>query len=277
MAEYFKHPNALVESEFIGPGTRVWAFAHILPGAVVGRDCNICDHTFIENKVTIGDRVTIKCGVQVWDGITLEDDVFVGPNVTFTNDRFPRSRRHLADYPALTVRAGASIGANATILPGLEIGEGAMIGAGAVVVKDVPAKAIVVGNPGRVVGFDDPHLSGGDKAPLIVLKGLAQARAAGSVVLTPALADGASAGWRDLKLNILSLTSANLELKVGSQPLVAWLLSGKAYLDCSIGARSRRARMSRLRPVAIVARGARVTLSAITKKARLITGTLTSN
>jgi UDP-2-acetamido-3-amino-2,3-dideoxy-glucuronate N-acetyltransferase len=153
MADFFRHPQALVESERVGRGTRVWAFAHILPGATVGEDCNICDHTFIENDVVIGDRVTIKCGVQVWDGVRLEDDVFVGPNATFTNDPFPRSREHLEAYPPTIVRAGASIGANATILPGLTIGRRAMVGAGAVVTRSVPANAVVAGNPARIVRY----------------------------------------------------------------------------------------------------------------------------
>jgi UDP-2-acetamido-3-amino-2,3-dideoxy-glucuronate N-acetyltransferase len=119
----------------------------------VGEDCNLCDHTFIENDVVIGDRVTIKCGVQLWDGIRLEDDVFVGPNATFTNDPSPRSKQHLASYPVTTVRQGASIGANATILPGLTIGRGAMVGAGAVVTRSVPANAVVVGNPARIIRY----------------------------------------------------------------------------------------------------------------------------
>lgn len=150
---FFQHPQAIVESEKIGDQTRVWAFAHILPGAVLGKDCNICDHTFIENEVAIGDRVTIKCGVQVWDGITIEDDVFIGPNVTFTNDPFPRSKQFLSEYPRTVVHQGASIGANATILPGMQIGRNAMVGAGAVVTKDVPPNAIVVGNPARIRGY----------------------------------------------------------------------------------------------------------------------------
>ena len=153
VAEFFQHPQALVESATIGKGTRIWAFAHVLPHARIGEDCNICDHVFIENDVQVGDRVTIKCGVQLWDGVTLEDDVFVGPNVTFSNDPFPRSRQQPQAFSRTLVRRGASIGANATILPGLTIGIGAMIGAGAVVTKDVPPHAIVVGNPGRIRGY----------------------------------------------------------------------------------------------------------------------------
>lgn len=148
------HHAAIVEPGVtIGSRTRIWAFVHILPGARIGADCNICDNVFIENDVVIGDRVTVKCGVQIWEGVRLEDDVFVGPNATFTNDPFPRSRLHLSSYPKTTVCSGASIGANATILPGVTIGAGAMIGAGSVVTKSVPAHAIVKGNPGAVTGY----------------------------------------------------------------------------------------------------------------------------
>lgn len=150
---YFTHPHAIVESENIGKNTRVWAFAHILPGAVIGEDCSICDHTFIENNVIVGNRVTVKCGVQLWDGVTLEDDVFVGPNVTFMNDLFPRSKQQPKKLLSTIVRKGASIGANATILAGINIGREAMIGAGAVVTHDVPPFAIVVGNPARIRGY----------------------------------------------------------------------------------------------------------------------------
>jgi len=88
--DYFKHSQALVESSRIGRNTRIWAFSHVLPGAVIGTECNICDHVFVENDVILGDRVTVKCGVQLWDGLVIEDDVFIGPNATFTNDLFPR-------------------------------------------------------------------------------------------------------------------------------------------------------------------------------------------
>lgn len=147
----FIHPSSDVQSKQIGEGTRVWQYVVILPGAVIGRDGNICSHCFIENKVVIGDRVTVKCGVQLWDGVTLEDDVFVGPNATFTNDLNPRSRNASATLLPTLVKKGASIGANATILPGLTIGEGAMVGAGAVVTKDVAPRTLVVGNPARAV------------------------------------------------------------------------------------------------------------------------------
>lgn len=149
------HKHALVETKAIGSRTRIWAFVHVLEGATIGADCNICDHVFIENNVYVGDRVTVKCGVQLWDGVRLGDDVFVGPNATFTNDRMPRSRN--LDFVAVRtdVRKGASIGANATILPGLIIGEGAMVAAGSVVTRDVPANALVVGNPARIIRMLD--------------------------------------------------------------------------------------------------------------------------
>ena len=144
------HDLVLLESESVGKGTKIWAYAHILPNAIIGNECNICDHVFIENDVIIGNRVTIKCGVQVWDGLRVEDDVFIGPNVTFTNDIYPHSKK---DFKLLQtcVKKGATIGANATILPGLNIGEKAMVGAGAVVTKDVPSGVLVVGNPARIV------------------------------------------------------------------------------------------------------------------------------
>lgn len=179
MAKPYFHPQAIVESSKVGEDTRVWAFAHILPGATIGRECNICDHVFIENIVTVGDRVTIKCGVQLWDGVALEDDVFVGPNATFTNDPFPRSKQYLDKHPVTLVRKGASIGANATILPGLTIEQGAMIGAGAVVTRNVPPFAIVVGNPGRIVGYAGT-VSAGEDPPAANSSGTKQLTVAGA-------------------------------------------------------------------------------------------------
>jgi UDP-2-acetamido-3-amino-2,3-dideoxy-glucuronate N-acetyltransferase len=150
---YFVHPQGLCESKKIGEKTRIWAFAHVLPNAVIGRDCNICDHVFIENDVVLGDRVTVKCGVQLWDGLRVGDDVFIGPNATFTNDKFPHSKQYQDSVLQTTVSNNASIGANATILPGITIGAGAMVGAGSVVTRNVPSNAIVVGNPGRISGY----------------------------------------------------------------------------------------------------------------------------
>lgn len=153
MADFFVHEHGICETDAVGPGTRIWAFAHVVKGARVGADCNLCDGVFVEGGAVVGNRVTVKSGVQLWNGITLEDDVFVGPNATFTNDPFPRSRAWLEEFPRTVVRGGASIGANATILPGIEIGRGAMVGAGAVVARDVPPNAIVIGNPARIHGY----------------------------------------------------------------------------------------------------------------------------
>ena len=164
----FVHPSGICESEKVGDGTRIWAFAHVLPGARLGVDCNVNDHVFIENDVVVGDRVTVKSGVQLWDGVRLGDDVFVGPNATFTNDPFPRSKEYPESFAQTVVGPGASIGANAVILPGVRIGRRAMIGAGAVVVRDVPAHAIVVGNPARIVGYADSAPTPANEVPAVV-------------------------------------------------------------------------------------------------------------
>ena len=150
---YFVHPQGICESSQIGARTRIWAFAHVLPHARIGSDCNICDHVFVENDVVVGDRVTVKCGVQLWDGLRVEDDVFIGPNATFTNDKRPRSKAYPTKFLHTFIERGASIGANATILPGITIGQSSMVGAGAVVTRSVPPNAIIVGNPARIVGY----------------------------------------------------------------------------------------------------------------------------
>jgi acetyltransferase-like isoleucine patch superfamily enzyme len=154
-APVFVHPRALCESNEVGPGTRVWAFAHVMEGAELGRDCNVGGHAFVESGVRIGDRVTIKNGVLLWDKVSIEDDVFLGPNVVFTNDPNPRAAfKKAADrFVPTVVRRAASIGANATVVCGITVGEAAFVGAGSVVVRDVPAHALVVGNPARRIGW----------------------------------------------------------------------------------------------------------------------------
>ena len=104
------HPLSDVQSKHIGDGTNIWQFCVVLPGAVIGKDCNICSHCFIENDVVIGDRVTVKCGVQIWDGMRIEDDVFIGPNVTFSNDRYPKSRNKNWKLEPVILKKGAVIG-----------------------------------------------------------------------------------------------------------------------------------------------------------------------
>ncbi|KGK17392.1 acyltransferase [Vibrio navarrensis] len=147
------HPLSDVAAYNIGEGTTIWQFSVVLAGAKIGRDCNICAHTFIENDVVLGDRVTVKSGVYLWNGIEIENDVFIGPCVAFTNDKFPRSKQYPASFLKIRIQQGASIGANATILPGVTIGENAMVGAGSVVTKDVPPMAVVMGNPAKVIRF----------------------------------------------------------------------------------------------------------------------------
>lgn len=154
---YFIHPLADVQTRNIGEGSKIWQYVVVLPYVKIGADVNICAHCFVENQVVIGDRVTLKSGVQVWDGINIGDDVFIGPNVSFSNDRFPRSKRHQEKVLETTIENGASIGAGAVILPGIRIGQNSMIGAGAVVTRSVPSNAIVVGNPARIIGYVDAY------------------------------------------------------------------------------------------------------------------------
>lgn len=151
------HPSADVQSQHIGEGTYVWQFAIILPNAVIGKDCNINCHTFIENDVVLGDRVTIKAGVYLWDGITIGDDVFIGPNATFVNDKYPRSKKYPDKFERTEIENGVSIGANATIVGPVKLGSYALIGAGSVVTKDVEAFTLVVGNPAKLVGKVDKN------------------------------------------------------------------------------------------------------------------------
>lgn len=143
------HPSSDVKSIHIGENTNIWQFCVIFPDAHIGSNCNICANVIIENEVTIGDNVTVKSGVQLWDGITVEDNVFIGPNATFTNDRHPHSKNPDWVLERITIKKGATIGANSTILPGVIVGENAMIGAGSVVTKDVPANELWIGNPAK--------------------------------------------------------------------------------------------------------------------------------
>ena len=145
------HKLSDVQTTQIGERTTIWQYVVILPGAIIGNECNICAHTFIENDVKIGNRVTVKSGVFLWDGLVIEDDVFIGPCVAFTNDKQPRSKQYPEKFLKTTIKKGASLGANATILPGITIGEGAMVGAGAVVTKDVAPFTVVVGNPAEIL------------------------------------------------------------------------------------------------------------------------------
>jgi len=149
----FVHGTALVESDRVGPGTRIWAFVHVLKGAEIGRDCNIGDHCYIEGGVNIGDEVVIKNGVSIWTGVTIEDRAFIGPNVAFTNDTVPRAKVFRDEYERMLVREGASIGANATLLSGITVGRYALIGAGSLLAHDVPDFGLVYGNPARQHGW----------------------------------------------------------------------------------------------------------------------------
>lgn len=149
----FIHPFADVKSQNIGQDTKIWQFCVVLEHAVIGDNCNINAQVLIENDVIIGNNVTVKSGVQLWDGTRVEDDVFIGPNATFTNDLMPRSKQYPETFLGITLKQGASIGANATLLPGVTVGERAMVGAGAVVTEDVPAYAVVVGNPAKVIRY----------------------------------------------------------------------------------------------------------------------------
>jgi UDP-2-acetamido-3-amino-2,3-dideoxy-glucuronate N-acetyltransferase len=151
----FVHPHGLCESDEVGPGTRIWAFAHVLKGARIGAGCNVCDHAFIEGGAVVGNRVTIKNAVLIWDGVTIEDEVFLGPNMLFTNDLTPRAaiRKGPGELLPTVVRQGATIGAGATIVCGLEVGAHAFVAAGAVVTRDVARHALVAGNPARRIGW----------------------------------------------------------------------------------------------------------------------------
>ena len=139
------HPLSDVQSKNIGENTNIWQYCVVLAGAKIGSGCNICSHCFIENDVVVGDNVTLKNGVYLYDGITVEDGVFIGPNATFCNDKYPKSKNKDFKLEKILIKKGASIGANATILPGVTIGENALVAAGAIVTKDVADGVIFKG------------------------------------------------------------------------------------------------------------------------------------
>lgn len=155
MSSFFVHERALCETDQVGQGTRIWAFAHVMKEVTLGTDCNVCGHAFLESGAVVGDRVTIKNGVAIWDKVTIGNDVFIGPYAVFTNDMNPRVafKKDPTGFLPTVVGDGASIGANATIVCGVTLGKHCFIGAGAVVIKDVPSHALVVGNPARPVGW----------------------------------------------------------------------------------------------------------------------------
>ncbi len=155
MKDYFAHETAVIDEGCqIGAGTRIWHFSHIMTGAVIGRNCNLGQNVVVSPDVILGDNVKVQNNVSIYTGVTCEDDVFLGPSMVFTNVVNPRSavvRR--GQYAKTTVKKGASIGANATIVCGHDIGSFAFIGAGAVVTRDVKPYALIIGNPGRQAGW----------------------------------------------------------------------------------------------------------------------------
>jgi UDP-2-acetamido-3-amino-2,3-dideoxy-glucuronate N-acetyltransferase len=148
------HPTAIVEAgAVVGEGTKIWHHSHIRSGSRIGVDCTIGFAVYVDTGVAIGDRCKIQNHVSVYQGVVLEDDVFVGPAVAFTNDRYPRAGSTTWEVVATSVRRGASVGANATIVCGVELGAWSMIGAGAVVTTDVPAHGLVTGSPAMLRGW----------------------------------------------------------------------------------------------------------------------------
>ena len=152
---YFAHPTAIIDDGCeIGEGVKIWHFSHIMTGCKIGDDCNLGQNVVVSPKVVLGKNVRVQNNVSIYEGVICEDDVFLGPSMVFTNVINPRSavsRKH--EYLKTHVRKGASIGANATIVCGNEIGEYAFIGAGTVITKPVPAYALIVGNPGKQIGW----------------------------------------------------------------------------------------------------------------------------
>ncbi|WP_298324791.1 acyltransferase [uncultured Dokdonia sp.] len=152
---YFAHETAVIdEGCSIGLGTKIWHFSHIMPGCVLGDDCNIGQNVVISPQVILGKNVKVQNNVSIYTGVICEDDVFLGPSMVFTNVINPRSAvNRKAEYAQTRVKIGASIGANATIVCGNDIGKFAFIGAGAVVTKEIPDYALVVGNPAKQIGW----------------------------------------------------------------------------------------------------------------------------
>jgi acetyltransferase-like isoleucine patch superfamily enzyme len=157
VADVYVHPKGINESDQVGEGTRIWAFAHVMKGAVIGEHCNIGETSFVETGAVLGNHVTVKNGVSVWDRVTAEDYVFLGPNAVLTNDPLPRSHPDYKGHPEkwlpILIREGATVGANATIVCGHTLGRWCFVGAGSVVTRDVPAHGLVVGNPARLIGW----------------------------------------------------------------------------------------------------------------------------
>ena len=155
MIQYFAHPSAIIdENSKIGEGTKIWHFSHIMSECIIGKRCNIGQNVVVSPGVVLGDNVKVQNNVSIYTGVICEDDVFLGPSMVFTNVINPRSAIIRKDeYKKTIVRKGASIGANATVVCGNEIGQYAMIGAGAVITKEVPAYALVYGNPARQNGW----------------------------------------------------------------------------------------------------------------------------
>jgi acetyltransferase-like isoleucine patch superfamily enzyme len=157
VSDVYVHPKGMNESDQVGAGTRIWAFAHVMKGAVIGEHCNIGEGSFVETGAVLGNHVTVKNGVSVWDRVTTEDYVFLGPNAVLTNDPLPRSHPDYKGHPEkwlpILIREGATIGANATIVCGHTLGRWCFVGAGAVVTRDVPAHGLVVGNPAKLIGW----------------------------------------------------------------------------------------------------------------------------
>ena len=153
--EYFAHETSVIDDGcHIGSGTKIWHFSHLMPNCTLGKNCNIGQNVVISPEVVLGNNVKVQNNVSIYTGVTCEDDVFLGPSMVFTNIINPRSAvNRRGQYSVTTVRKGVSIGANATIVCGNDIGEFAFIGAGTVVTKEVPAYALIVGNPGRQIGW----------------------------------------------------------------------------------------------------------------------------